>query len=82
MDSRYWQRKGWFRPGLRFECQWSSDGKVVASVNVRTELGRVVLAYPQRGNDGGARALPQFWGNVFEDYCGVAFQCVCKQETE
>jgi hypothetical protein len=52
MDFRHWQRKGCFRPGPRFECQWSSDGKVVASVNVRTELGRVVLAYLQRGNDG------------------------------
>jgi hypothetical protein len=32
MDSRHWQRKGWFRPGLRFDCQWLSDGKVVASL--------------------------------------------------
>ncbi len=52
MDSRQWQRKGWFRPGLCFVSEWSQDGKVIASVNVRTEPGRIALTYHNRGNDG------------------------------
>jgi len=52
LDSRHWQRQGWFQPGLRFESQWSSDGKVVASVNVCTEVGRMILSYVNRRNDG------------------------------
>jgi len=62
LDSRPLQRKGWLQPGQCFKFQWLQNGKVVASVNARTEPGRVILAYLHRGNDG-------LWQNMEYPVC-------------
>lgn len=48
LDVRRWQRDGLLTPGRAFGWQWSRDGEVVASIQVRVETGRVYLIYRQR----------------------------------
>lgn len=52
VDVRRWKRDGLLTPHRTFNWQWSRDGKVVASIWVRAESGRVILTYRHRsGND-------------------------------
>ena len=48
IDVRRWKRGRFLTPGRAFSWQWSRDGEVVASINVRVELGRVILTYRHR----------------------------------
>lgn len=52
IDVRRWQRDGLLTPGRAFGWQWSRNGEVVASIQVRTEAGRVILNYRHRSGDG------------------------------
>jgi hypothetical protein len=40
-----WQRDGLLTPGQSFRSFWTRNGEEVASINIRTETGRVILAY-------------------------------------
>ena len=48
IDVRRWKRGGFLTPGRTFSWQWSRNSEVVASINVRAELGRVILTYRHR----------------------------------
>ena len=48
IDVRRWKRGGFLTPGRAFSWQWSRDSEVVASINVRAELGRVIVTYRHR----------------------------------
>lgn len=50
LDVRRWQRDGLLTPGRAFGWQWSRDGEVVASIQVRVETGRVYLIYRHRSS--------------------------------
>lgn len=55
IDVRRWKRDGLLTSHQSFGWQWSRDGEVFASIQVRTETGRVVLTYrhrTQRDGDG------------------------------
>lgn len=52
LDVRRWQRDGLLTPGRAFGWQWSRDGEVVASIQVRVETGRVYLIYRHRNGGG------------------------------
>lgn len=52
IDVRRWKRGGFLTPGRAFSWQWSRDSEVVASINVRAELGRVILTYRHRSYGG------------------------------
>ena len=47
-DIRQLLRKGLLAPGQAFSWQWSRNGKEVASIRVRTEVGRIILLYRHR----------------------------------
>lgn len=48
VDVRRWQREGLLDAGQAFRWRWLRDGETLASINVRTEQGRVVLTYRYR----------------------------------
>lgn len=48
IDVRQWRRDGLLAPHQHYGWQWSRQGKVVASIRVRTEPDRVILAYHHR----------------------------------
>jgi hypothetical protein len=52
IDVRRWQRAGTLWPGSWRSWQWSRDGEVTASIQVRAEADRVVLAYRYREHGG------------------------------
>ncbi len=52
IDEARWQRDGLLTPGRAFGWQWSRDGEVVASIQVRVETGRVYLIYRHRNGGG------------------------------
>lgn len=52
VDVRRWNREGLLAPGSAFGWQWSRNGEVVASIQVRAESGRVTLTYRYRQNGG------------------------------
>jgi hypothetical protein len=52
LDIRRWPRDVLLTPGLAFRTCWVQDGKELISVNVRTELDRVILSYGYRRTDG------------------------------
>lgn len=53
IDVRRWAREGMLRPGYAGGWQWSLNGKVMASIQMRAEVCRVVLTYrhQSRGSD-------------------------------
>jgi hypothetical protein len=53
IDVRRWQRDGLLTAGRAFGWQWSRDGKVVASIQVRVETDRVWLIYRHQSGGGG-----------------------------
>lgn len=60
IDVRRWNRDGLLHPHRAFAWQWSLDGRVVASISVLTETGRVTLSYNHRreGSDWQAAQYP------------------------
>lgn len=50
IDVRRWKREGLLTPGHAFSWQWSRHGEVIASINVKAELGRVILTYRHRSS--------------------------------
>ncbi len=62
IDVRRWQRDGLLVPHQSFSWQWSRDGKTVASIDVRTEPGRVILTYRHRsrGEDWTDKSYPVY----------------------
>ena len=52
LDVRRWQRDGYLTPGRAFSWQWTRNGEVLASIQVRTESDRVILSYRQRSGGG------------------------------
>jgi hypothetical protein len=52
LDVRRLQREGLLTPGRSFNWQWSINGEKVADINIRTEVGRVILNYRSRSNGG------------------------------
>lgn len=52
LDIRKLQRDGLLTPGRAFGWQWTANGREVASIQMRTEVGRVILNYRSRGNGG------------------------------
>jgi hypothetical protein len=52
MDIRRLQRDGLLTPGRAFGWQWTVCGKEVASIQIRTEVDRVILNYRNRSNGG------------------------------
>jgi len=52
LDVRHWQRDGLLDPHQSFGWGWSCDGETTASIQVRTEPGRVILTYRHRSHGG------------------------------
>lgn len=52
LDVRRWARDGLLEPGRAFGWQWTCNGEVTGSINVRAETGRVVLNYRTRSGGG------------------------------
>ncbi len=52
LDVRRLQRDGLLTPGRAFGWQWTRNGEDVASIQMRTEVDRVMLSYRSRNNGG------------------------------
>lgn len=52
LDIRRLQRDGLLTPGRAFGWNWLRNGETVASINIRTEVDRVILNYHNRSNGG------------------------------
>ena len=52
IDIRRWQRDGFLEKGASFTCKWSRCGKVIGSINVKTEANLVSLNYSTRYQGG------------------------------
>jgi hypothetical protein len=52
LDVRRWQRDGFLKPGQTFGWQWTGQGEIVASIQVRAEADRVILLYRHRSGVG------------------------------
>ena len=52
LDIRRLQRDGLLKPGLAFGWHWTRNGSEVASIQMRTEVDRVILNYRSRSNGG------------------------------
>lgn len=52
IDVRRWHREGLLSPFQSFRCYWTRNGEEVASINVRTEQGRLFLSYRHRSHGG------------------------------
>ncbi len=52
LDIRYLQRRGLLASGHAFSWQWMRNGEKVASIQVRTEVDRIILSYRQRSGGG------------------------------
>jgi hypothetical protein len=52
LDVRRLQRDGLLTPGQAFGWNWTRNGEEVASIQVRTEVDRVILNYRSRSNGG------------------------------
>ncbi|KAA0909831.1 hypothetical protein FLO80_19900 [Aquicoccus porphyridii] len=50
IDVRRWAREGFLEPGRLFGWQWSIDDETVASIQARSEPGRVRLIYRSRSH--------------------------------
>ncbi len=48
IDVRRFKREGVLRPGYWGGWQWSRDGEVIASIQIRTEQDRIMLTYRHR----------------------------------
>lgn len=53
IDVRRWARQGLLRPGYWGGWQWTRNGEVTASIQVRVETDRVFLIYRHRSHGGG-----------------------------
>src|SRR5262245_29230451 len=49
LDVRRLAKMGVLRAGYSGGCQWTSDGEVIASIQMRTEADRIILNYQHRG---------------------------------
>lgn len=49
IDVRWLKREGMLTPGANWRITWSRHGEVVASINVRAGLGRVLLTHRHKG---------------------------------
>ena len=52
LDVRRLQRDGLLDPGRAFGWQWTRNGEELASIQIRTEVDRVMLSYRSRNNGG------------------------------
>ena len=52
LDVRRLQRDGLLIPGRAFGWSWLLNGETVASINIRSEVDRVILNYRSRSNGG------------------------------
>jgi len=50
LDVRRWQRDGLLTPGHAFNWQWSRDGETLASIQVKSESGQLILTYRHRSD--------------------------------
>ena len=50
IDVRRWQKKGLLNLAQSFSWQWSRDGEVVGSIQVRSEVDHVILDYRYRSS--------------------------------
>jgi len=57
LDIRKLQRDGLLKPGRAFSWQWTVNGKEVASIQMRTEVDRVILHYRSRSDGGEWQAM-------------------------
>jgi hypothetical protein len=57
LDIRRLHRAGLLTPGRAFSWQWSVSGREVASIQIRTEVDRVILDYRNRTNGGEWRPM-------------------------
>ena len=51
LDVRRWQRDGLLTPGHTFSWQWTRDSETVASIQVQSESGQLILTYRHRSGD-------------------------------
>lgn len=60
IDVRRWQRDRLLEPWQAFRWRWHRDGETLASINVHTEQGRVMLTYRYRlyGGEWEDKAMP------------------------
>lgn len=57
LDVRRLQRDGLLTPGQAFGWNWSRNGETVASIQMRTEAGRLILDYRSRSHGGEWKAM-------------------------
>jgi hypothetical protein len=57
LDVRKLQRDGLLTPGLAFWLKWMRNGAAVTSIQMRTEVDRVILDYRSRSNGGEWQAM-------------------------
>ena len=51
LDIRRWQRDGFLTPGQKLDWQWLQNGKKIAAIDVKVEVGQVRLIYNYRRNE-------------------------------
>lgn len=52
LDIRQLKHDGLLTPGKSWTTQWKRNGEVIASIQMRAEVGQVILNYQSRGNSG------------------------------
>ncbi len=70
LDIRRLHRAGLLTPGRAFGWHWTVNGEEVASIQIRTEVGRVILDYRNRSNGGEWRAMEY---PVYLEWTGLNF---------
>lgn len=81
LDIRRLHRAGLLTPGRVFSWQWRVCGREVASIQIRSEVGRVILDYQYPSHDGGWHKMEYpvhlEWTDCTLGGRRVWFQCLC-----
>src|SRR3990172_7715768 len=70
LDVRRWAREGMLRPGYWGGWQWTRNGEVMASIQMRAEVDRVILTYRHR-NGGGDWKDEQYPVRIVRTSCNL-----------
>jgi hypothetical protein len=79
IDIRRWQRDGLLNAGRQFNWQWSCNGKAIANIDVKAEIGLVRLSYSCRkiGDEWESQAYPVMLQTTPCHYGGMRYWFIC-----
>jgi hypothetical protein len=79
LDVRRLQREGLLMPGRAFGWNWSRNGETIASIQIRTEVGRLLLKYlsRSRGDEWRSMEYPVWLESTACNYGGKRAWFIC-----